>query len=84
VPTPNVTAPWQARLKLCYRTTGCYICGGTLITPTTVLTAAHCVEDSPSDELQTVYVNLGASPGIRSGQLTTCCCARGCAAHYGR
>ena len=61
VPAPNVTAPWQARLLLCYATSGCYICGGTLITPQVVMTAAHCVHDTPSDELQQVSVNLGAS-----------------------
>ena len=59
VPAPNVTAPWQAKLLLCYSPTECYICGGTLITPQTVMTAAHCMDDTPDHELKNIYVGLG-------------------------
>lgn len=72
VPTPNVTAPWQARLLLCFATSGCYICGGTLVTPTTVLTAAHCISDSPADELASVAVGLGAPPAARLPRAARC------------
>jgi secreted trypsin-like serine protease len=50
--------PWQAFLRI-----GSYICGGSLIAPQWVLTAAHCVErdDAPGQPVppSTVTVHLG-------------------------
>lgn len=46
--------PWQAKLRT---TDSGFICGGSLITPTWVMTAAHCV--SSSDDPNMYSVTLG-------------------------
>lgn len=60
MPAPRSTAPFMAHLLLCYTDASCFLCGGSLITPTVVMTAAHCLHDTPANELRRIRVRLGA------------------------
>jgi V8-like Glu-specific endopeptidase len=50
----------MAHLLLHYANSDYYTCGASLISPTTVLTAAHCLHDTPDNVLRDVTVRLGA------------------------
>lgn len=42
--------PWQAHLSVCGNWLGvfdCSVCGGTIVSPTHVITAAHCIPENP-------------------------------------
>ncbi|XP_023176608.2 serine protease grass-like [Drosophila hydei] len=52
-----MSRPWMALLRLQINGTSKFACGGTLITPRFVLTAAHCIEGN--NEFKLVYVRLG-------------------------
>jgi secreted trypsin-like serine protease len=38
-----------------------YSCGATLITPSVLLTAAHCIDDTPTNPVTTILVKLGVT-----------------------
>ncbi len=65
-PTPITSSPWMARLMLEHANGDSYLCGGSLISPTTVLTAAHCFEATSGNPLTKVHVRLGAPPSFAS------------------
>jgi hypothetical protein len=46
--------PWQALVLIWASQTEVYICGGTIVDPTHVVTAAHCVTDTTDDGTTTV------------------------------
>jgi trypsin len=53
-PAPKGLLPFQVSLQ----SGGSHFCGGSLISPDTVLTAAHCVEDGSGFEVVTGILNL--------------------------
>ncbi len=50
----------MARLLLGFQDGRYYSCGGTLVSPTTVISAAHCLHDTPTNLLRSITVRLGA------------------------
>ncbi len=69
--SPNGAYPWMVALLAKYdgHATKEHFCGGTLIAPQWVMTAAHCVADfqSPSDELEVLIGQntLSSGTGVR-------------------
>jgi hypothetical protein len=59
-PSPATTVPFVARLLLGYANGDYFTCGATLVSPTSVLTAAHCLHDTPTNILTSIVVRLGA------------------------
>jgi len=76
-PSPLTTTPFMARLLLEYANGDLYLCGGSLISPTAVLTAAHCLKDTPTNMLMSIIVRLGARA---SAFLASC--SRACALRF--
>ncbi len=56
----------MAHLLLHYANGDYFTCGASLISPTAVLTAAHCLEDTPENVLREVTVRLGAPRARRA------------------
>ncbi|XP_037550311.1 tissue-type plasminogen activator-like [Nematolebias whitei] len=56
--TPIESHPWVAAL---YHNRGTFLCGGSLISPCWVLTAAHCFSEVENTKLQHMSVYLGKS-----------------------
>jgi secreted trypsin-like serine protease len=59
--------PSQAYVTIC-KGSSCYLCGGTLIDRTTVLTAAHCIEGPTYT--YTVYLGIQDTNTIRTGNIS--------------
>jgi trypsin len=65
LPTTTATHPWQAQLVI----KGRFLCGGELISPTVVLTAAHCLDLATSPGQ--VRITLGRDHSARGGVVET-------------
>ena len=63
---PDGTAPWQVSLQIRRNGQWFHSCGGSLIHPSWVLTAAHCVDDRTTADVSIVHGTQSlASGGVR-------------------
>jgi secreted trypsin-like serine protease len=65
--TPVTSAPWAASI---YRSGGSFTCSGTIIAPTWVLTARHCVSSGITVRVGSVYRSSATTIGVSGYQVS--------------
>ena len=63
---PPSSYPYMAFISIQHLQGEVYSCGATLITPSVLLTAAHCIDDTPANPVTNIVVKLGVTNVLTS------------------